>query len=174
MPAVEAVAAALPRDLIAAVDSTQLGYVGQNVWSAYTPRSWLAPAGFGTLGPALPLAIGAAAAAPERPCLAVVGDGSLAYTVEEMATAAQLGLSLVVLLWNNNGYGEIRDEMAAAGIEPVAVDATARDWGAIANGFGFAVTRPHTLTGLTEVLADALQHRSSTPVLVEVGPDTIA
>jgi hypothetical protein len=64
--------------------------------------------------------------------------------------------------------------MVAAGIEPLAVDATARDWGAIANGFGFVVGRPHTLTEMTEVLADALEHRHSRPVLVEVGPDTIA
>ena len=52
---------------------------------------------------------------------AFVTHRGLLFTVAELATAAELGLSLPVVVANNRGYGEIRDQMAEAGIEPVGV-----------------------------------------------------
>lgn len=167
--AVEAVGRALPRDAIVAVDSTQLGYVGQNVWPAWRPRSWMAPAGFGTLGPALPMAVGASVGEPDRPVVCVCGDGSLFYTVEELATAFDLQARIALILWNNGGYGEMRDEMRKAAIEPIGVDAVAHDWAGIARGFGWRVRRADSLEELEEQVASATQ--ASGPTLIEAGPD---
>jgi thiamine pyrophosphate-dependent acetolactate synthase large subunit-like protein len=93
------------------------------------------PIGYGCLGCALPMAIGAKLAAPELPVIAIAGDGGFLFTVQELATAVSLGLSLPVLVYNNNGYGEIRESMDHAGITRLGTEAH-HDIGAIARGFG--------------------------------------
>lgn len=163
---VEAVGAALPDDAIVVADSTQLAYIGQNVWPAQRARSWLIPAGWGTLGPALPMAIGAAVGAPGRPVVAVVGDGGLLFTIGEMAAAADLALPLVVLLWNNGGYGEMRDEMDLLGIRHVGTSASAHDYVAIARGFGWGARRLGSHDEVGEALTDALA--AGRPRLIEI------
>lgn len=172
MPLVEAIGAALPEDAMVAADSTQLAYIGQNAWPARRPRSWLIPSGFGTLGPALPLAIGAAAAAPERPSFCVIGDGGLLYTIGEMATPAALDQRVIMLLWNNEGYGEIRDEYDLAGIPHVGVDAHARDYQALARGFGWAGVRPADLDQVGAEIGAALDRRG--PTVIELTPEILA
>jgi thiamine pyrophosphate-dependent acetolactate synthase large subunit-like protein len=154
-PVVRAVGAAIPRDAAVAVDSCQLGYAGQNMWVAHTPRSWLVPHGFATLGHALPMAIGAALGAPGRPVVAVIGDGGLQYTLAELATAAAERLPVCVLLWDNDGYGEMRDEMRAGGIEPIATAATVGDWLAVARGLGCSVAEPKTLDDVPAAVEQA-------------------
>lgn len=166
---VEAIGAVLPRDAIVAADSTQLAYIGQNAWPAYRPRSWLIPSGWGTLGPALPMAVGAAVGAPGRPVLAVVGDGGLLYTIHELATAADLDLPITLLLWNNDGYGEMRDEMDLAGIPHIGTEANAHDYLAIARGFGWRAERATSIAHLQQLLAGAFA--ASRPTLVEATPE---
>ena len=86
------------------------------------PRSFLHPAGFGTLGYAVPAAIGASLACPDRRVLALSGDGGLMFTLPELASAAALGIPLPVVVFLNEGYGEIRNGMVEAGFAPVGVD----------------------------------------------------
>ncbi len=100
-----------PPDRIVAVDSTQPGYAANHALDVDTPGSWLMPIGYGCLGTALPMAIGACLAAPDRPVLAIAGDGGVLFTLPELAAARDLGLSLPLIVWNNGGYGEIRDAM---------------------------------------------------------------
>ena len=69
------------------------------------------PIGYGCLGCALPMAIGAKLAAPDRPVAALAGDGGVMFTVQELATARDLGLPLPIVVYDNSGYGEIRDAM---------------------------------------------------------------
>jgi thiamine pyrophosphate-dependent acetolactate synthase large subunit-like protein len=168
MPAVEALAAVIPKDALVALDSTQLAYIGQNVWPAWKPRSWMAPAGFGTLGPGLPMAIGAWVAAPERPVLCIAGDGGFFYTMEELASAVDLGIPMPIVLWNNHGYGEIRVEMEEAGIDPIGTGAVAHDWCRIAEGFGCHAVRAKTLEALQAAVTDAFGR--DRPTLIETGP----
>lgn len=155
-------------DAIVAVDSTQLGYIGQQRWPAHRSRSWLIPSGWGTLGPALPMAIGAAVGQPDRPVYAVVGDGGLLFTVGEMAAAASLGVDLTLILWNNGGYQEMRAEFAAAGIEAMGTDATTADFQLLARGFGWHSFRPNDLDELRNVLVQS--RTMDGPVLIELTP----
>ena len=69
----------------------------------------------GTLGCALPMAIGAAIAAPDRPLFALAGDGGWLFTVAEMATAVDEGLNIVLVVWDNRGYAQIRESFDDAG-----------------------------------------------------------
>jgi len=75
--------------------------------------------GGGVLGYALPAAIGAGLAAPHRPIVVLVGDGSLMYNVQALWTAVRHRVPITVLVLDNNGYGALRDMAAAAGATAV-------------------------------------------------------
>nr|WP_243848842.1 thiamine pyrophosphate-dependent enzyme [Lysinibacter cavernae] len=89
-----------------------------------------------TLGYALPAAIGAQVACPDRAVVAIVGDGAVMFSVQEFATAVEQGLGVVVLVANNGGYREIREQQLSLGIEPVGVDLVQPDFAALAVALG--------------------------------------
>jgi thiamine pyrophosphate-dependent acetolactate synthase large subunit-like protein len=155
-PMLDAIDRALPRDRIIAGDSTQLVYAANHLLAMYEPRSWLMPIGYGCLGCALPMAIGAKLARPERPVAAIAGDGGFMFSVQELATAAGERLPLPILVYDNKGFGEIRDAMSHAGIEHLATDPTIHDLVRIAEGFGCATAKPETLDELGAALDGAL------------------
>ncbi|MEY4172916.1 MAG: hypothetical protein RI900_81, partial [Actinomycetota bacterium] len=143
-PWLEALAAATPSDAIVALDSTQLAYSAHMTMQCEQPRSWLAPYGLGTLGCALPMAVGAKIAAPNRPVLALAGDGGWLFTVAEMATATDMGLGIVLVLWDNRGYAQIRQSFDDVDAPRMGVDVSSHDPEAIARGFGWATSTVHT------------------------------
>ena len=129
---------ALP-DAIIVGDSTEPVYAGNQFYRPERPRSWFnSTTGYGTLGYALPAAIGAKLAAPDRPVVALIGDGGLQFTLPELASAVEAGLPVIVLLWNNHGYGEIKTYMVERGIPPIGVDIYTPDLVAIARAYGCA------------------------------------
>lgn len=156
VPWVHALGAALPSDAIVALDSTQLAYAAHVLLPCETPRSWLAPYGLGTLGCALPMAVGAAVAAPDRPIIALAGDGGWLFTVSEMATAVDVGANIVLVLWDNRGYGQIRVSFDDAGAVRTGVDVSSADPMAIARGFGWAATSADSPAALTEAVSAAV------------------
>jgi len=113
------------------------------------------PLGFGTLGPALPMAIGAQIAATRATRRVSGRDGGLLFTVAELATAAALGLPIAIVLWHNRGYGEIRDSMDRAGVPHLGTDASAHDFQAVARGFGCDGVRVSTIEQVAAALGDA-------------------
>lgn len=154
-------------DVIIVGDSTSPVYVGNFTHDAPAPRSWFnSSTGYGTLGYALPAAIGARLAAPNRPVVCLIGDGGLQFTMPELASAVEARVPIIVLLWNNFGYGEIRKYMTAREIEPVGVDIYTPDFIALASGFGcdaVSVADP-------QALSDALRKAASrqVPTVIEV------
>ena len=95
IPLMEVLDDVLGEDGILAGDSTQAAYYGAVHFLPMGPhRRFVYPTGYATLGYALPAAIGAKLAAPDRPVIALIGDGGLMFTVAELATAAQLRLPL--------------------------------------------------------------------------------
>jgi acetolactate synthase-1/2/3 large subunit len=154
-PWVDALQAALPVDAVVALDSTQLAYAAHGRLRAERPRSWLAPYGLGTLGCALPMAIGAKLAAPERPVLALAGDGGWLFTVAEMATATDEQLDLVLVVWDNRGYAQIRQSFDDADAPRMGVDVSSADPDTIARGFGWSTRVATTPDELTACVVDA-------------------
>ncbi|MGW1681869.1 thiamine pyrophosphate-binding protein [Saccharopolyspora sp. NPDC002376] len=129
--------ASLGRNFVVAGDSATVCYMGALAnLPSYLPASFLYPSGLGTLGYGLPAAIGAKIARPEDRVMALLGDGGAMFTIAELATAAQLGLPLPVVIVDNGGYGEIGKEMAERG-EPVhAVQLDRVDFPAMARAMG--------------------------------------
>lgn len=160
LPYLAALRSALPADTVLTSDSAQCCYYGAIPHLPLAPEGrYLHPTGFGTLGYALPAAIGAKTADPARPVVALSGDGGLQFSVQELATAVQLRLPLPVVVFDNGGYGEIRDEMAARGDHPTAVDLPPVDLPALARAYGGHGVRAAS----PEALAGALRRALDTP-----------
>ena len=155
VPWLDALDEAIPVDAIVALDSTQLAYAAHGRLRAEQPRSWLAPYGLGTLGCALPMAIGAKLAAPDRPVFALAGDGGWLFTVAEMATAADERLGIVLVVWDNRGYAQIRESFDDAEAPRMGVDVSSVDPEGIAAGFGWTTSRVMSPDGLREAVRDA-------------------
>ena len=157
-----AVRAAIPDDAAVFTDMTQAAYLGNYAFAADKPGTWFHPSGYGTLGYALPAAIGALVAGPGRPVVALAGDFGIQFTSQELATAVELKLSLPIVIWNNGALGQIRDDMIAAGIPPTGVVGHNPDFVALARAYGAHAERPRGPAELTAAIQSALQRRGPT------------
>ncbi|MGV8546231.1 thiamine pyrophosphate-dependent enzyme, partial [Pseudomonas aeruginosa] len=163
------IAAALEADAFVSTDMTQLAYTGNYAFASRAPRSWLHPTGYGTLGYGLPAGIGAKLGAPQRPGLVLVGDGGFLYTAQELATASEeLDSPLVVLLWNNDALGQIRDDMLGLDIEPVRVVPRHPNFALLRHAYGFALRQPQDLDELARDMRVGFTHQGLT--LIELRP----
>jgi acetolactate synthase-1/2/3 large subunit len=157
---------ALPPDGIVVGDQTGLNYWMEWHLPVMAPRTFLYPIGSATLGYGVPAGIGARLARPDRPVIVVVGDGGLLFTAQELATAAQYRVPVVILVMNDHDYGAIRylqrrlygrtGEHALAG----------PDLQALAQAFGVEAMRAADPAALRTALDKALGEAG--PALVEV------
>ena len=132
------------------------------------PRTWLNPTGLGTLGYALPAAIGAKIASPDRPVAALTGDGGFMFTMSELMVAVQQGLSLPIVVWNNRAYGEIDRLMRERGYEPFATELHTPDLTTLASAYGAASSRVKEPEELASAVSRAFE--TAGPTLLEI-PD---
>ena len=165
----DAVRAALPEDGQVFTDMTQIAYTANFYFPCERPRRWFHPLGFGTLGYAVPAAIGGKIACPDRPTIAIVGDGGFLFTMQELGTAVELGLSLPILLWNNDAFGQIAQGMNARDIPELGVRQRNPDYLALARAFGAATIRPDSLPALEAAIGTAFTAEG--PTLIEIRED---
>ena len=122
--------------VVIAGDSTQPVYAGAVGFAAAASRRWFCSAtGFGTLGYALPAAIGARIGRPDVPVVCLTGDGGFQFSLQELASAREAGTPVIVVLWNNFSHGEIKSYMLSRGIAPVGVDLFTPDFQTLARAF---------------------------------------
>ncbi|MGW6472447.1 thiamine pyrophosphate-binding protein [Streptomyces nigra] len=138
---------ALPADSPSFWDMTILAYWAWSAFDAKGPNRMHSAQGAGGLGYGFPAALGAAAADPTRPVLAVSGDGGALYSIAELATARQYGLGVTWLIVDDGGYGILREYMNDAFGEATATELTRPDYVALAESFGVPGVRttPETL-----------------------------
>lgn len=165
----DALRAVLPEDTMIFSDMTQFAYAAKEVWDMPRPGHWHHPYGFGTLGYALPAAIGGAVARPGLPTLAIAGDYGLQYTIQELGTAVELGLPLPILVWDNGKLGEIEDSMVRSQIAPNAVVARNPDFLALARAYGAEAVQPDSLEALQQSVLEAFN--ADTPTVIRVTPE---
>ena len=159
-------------DAVCVGDSTQPVYTGNLTFNPEQPRRWFnSSTGYGTLGYALPAAVGAwlgrrAEVTPGGPVLCLIGDGGLQFTLAELASAVEAQTPIIVLLWNNQGYGEIKKYMLNRAIEPVGVDIYTPDFIGVAKALGCAAQAVGDEAQLRAALASASDRQG--PSVIEI------
>ena len=103
----DAVRRAVPDDGIVVQGMNQMGYYSRNFLPVYESRTYLTASHHGTLGHAFPVGIGAKIARPDRAVVVLSGDGGFLYNSQELATAVQYGINIVVIVFNDNAYGNV-------------------------------------------------------------------
>jgi acetolactate synthase-1/2/3 large subunit/5-guanidino-2-oxopentanoate decarboxylase len=164
LPVTDALKAALPAETMIFSDMTQFAYAAKEVYPMDRPNHWHHPYGFGTLGYALPAAIGGKVGLGEQPVVAILGDYGFQYTVQELAVAVELGLNLPIIIWDNGKLGEIEDSMIRAQIAPNAVVQRNPDFLKLAEAYGAASDEPATLDDLAPVLTKAFARDAPTVI----------
>ncbi|MFJ3618408.1 thiamine pyrophosphate-binding protein [Streptomyces iakyrus] len=156
---------ALPADSPSFWDMTILAYWAWSAFDAKGPNHLHSAQGAGGLGYAFPAALGAAAADPTRPVLAVSGDGGALYSIAELATARQYDLDVTWLIVDDGGYGILREYMNDAFGEATATELTRPDYVALAESFGVPGVRT-TPENLEQDLAKSLETPGPSVVLL--------
>jgi acetolactate synthase-1/2/3 large subunit len=149
----------LPANAIVTDELSQVGFTSWYGFPVYEPRTFISSGYQGTLGSGFPTALGAKVAHPTRPVVAITGDGGFMFGVQELATAAQFNIGVVVLVFNNNAYGNVRrDQREHFEGRLVASDLVNPDFVKLAESFGVGavrVTSPdHFRPALEKALAD--------------------
>ena len=168
---IQAIAATMPEEVIVCTDSGG-GNAAYPYCQRTAPNSWLSLTG-GAIGQGGPVATGAALACPDRPVLALLGDGGAAYTNQSFWTQAREGLNVTTLIFANRSYNILNVEYARLGIDKAGEIAASLfnigkpeiNWVAMAAGFGV----PGAAADNAEELAAALQrgYREPGPFLIQ-------
>ncbi len=134
--------ALLPRDGFVTDELSQVGFTSWFGFPVYEPRTFVSNGFQGTLGFGFPTALGVKVANPDRPVVAITGDGGFLFAAQELATAVQYGIGVVVLVFNNGGYQNVRrDQVEQFDGRVVAADLTNPDFVKFADSFGVAAER---------------------------------
>ena len=164
--ALNAIRAALPWDGVVFTDMTQIAYLGNYAFHTDHPGQWFHPSGYGTLGYALPAALGAKVSSPARAVVALAGDFGLQFSLNELMTAVEEMVSLPIVVWNNSALGQIRDDMQSSSIPLTGVIARNPDFPALARACGAAAVWVNDAGALTDQLRAALNRPG--PTLIEI------
>jgi acetolactate synthase-1/2/3 large subunit len=175
MAYLDAIREVLPRDGFFVTELSQMGFASYFGYPVYEPRTYVSEGYQGTLGFGFPSALGVKVAHPDKAVVSVTGDGGFMFAVQELATAAQEGIGLVTLLFNNNSYGNVlRDQRVSYGNRVIGATLKNPDFMALAKAFGVEGRRVNDPDGLRKALAEAL--KAEGPWLIEVeiaeGSDT--
>jgi acetolactate synthase-1/2/3 large subunit len=157
----------MPDDAIFVEEVTQIGFVSKVAMPVYRPRSYIAPGYQGTLGWGVATALGVKVANPDKPVVAVTGDGGFMFNVQELATAVQQQIGVVFLLFNDGAYGNVRRmQKELYGGRLIASDLHNPDFVKLAEAFGAQGLRAGSLEELRLALRQGMA--TSGPTLVEI------
>ncbi len=142
-------------------------------WEFSKPRSWINSGGLGTMGFALPAAIGVKAARPDELVFALDGDGCFQMTCQEMITAATENIPVKVVVFNNGGYGMVKqwqNLFYGGRLSAVELSSDTPDYPQLAEAMGAVGMRVEHPSEVDPAIEKALSI-SDTPVLIEVVVD---
>jgi acetolactate synthase-1/2/3 large subunit len=163
----------LPENAIVVDESVTFGRAFSAATAGAPPHDWLTGTG-GSIGFAMPVAVGAAIAAPDRRVVVLEGDGSGMYTLQALWTMAREGLNATVVVFANRSYQILKGEFLGVGAgEPgprasqmLSLDHPALDWMSLARGMGVPASRAEDLGAFAEQFGRSLA--TPGPALIEL------
>lgn len=165
----------LPANAIVTDELSQVGFASWYGFPVYEPRTFITSGYQGTLGSGFPTALGAKVANPDRPVVAITGDGGFMFAVQELATAVQFKIGVVVLVFNNNAYGNVRrDQLEGFDGRVVASDLVNPDFVKLAESFGVGAVRVTSPQDFRPALERALADGGPYLIDIEVPTDSEA
>jgi acetolactate synthase I/II/III large subunit len=163
----------LPSNAIVTDELSQVGFASWYGFPIYQPRTFITSGYQGTLGSGFPTALGAKVAHPDRPVVAITGDGGFMFGVQELATAVQFRIGVVTLIFNNNAYGNVRrDQRERFDGRVVASDLVNPDFVKLAESFGAGAARVTSPDHFRPALEKALADGGPYVIAVEVPTDS--
>lgn len=162
-----------PRDMIIVTDVGQHQMWTGQYYPVDTPRSFITSGGLGTMGYGLPAAIGVKLANPGRDVLLVTGDGSFQMSLPELATVVQEGLSIKILIMNNQRLGMVRElqqQQCEGRYFSVEMQGNP-DFVKLADAYGIPGFRVESPEDITESLQKMLDCRESILGDFRINPD---
>ena len=163
----------LPDNAIVTDELSQVGFASWYGFAVYEPRTFISSGYQGTLGSGFPTALGAKIANPDRPVVAITGDGGFMFAVQELSTAVQFNIGVVTLVFNNNSYGNVRrDQRTRFDGRVVAADLVNPDFVKLAESFGVGASRVTAPDHFRPALEKALAAGGPYLIAVEVPKDS--
>ena len=163
----------LPSDAIVTDELSQVGFASWYGFPVYQPRTFITSGYQGTLGSGFPTALGAKVANPDKPVVAITGDGGFMFGVQELATAVQYNIGVVTLVFNNNAYGNVRrDQRERFEGRVVASDLVNPDFVKLAESFGVGAARVTSPDRFRPALERALADGGPYVIAIEVPTDS--
>lgn len=163
----------LPSNAIVTDELSQVGFASWYGFPVYEPRTFISSGYQGTLGSGFPTALGAKVAHPNRPVVAITGDGGFMFGVQELSTAVQFKIGVVVLVFNNNSYGNVRrDQRERFDGRIVASDLVNPDFVKLAESFGVGAARVTSPAEFRPALEKALADGGPYLIDIEVPRDS--
>ena len=167
MAYVRAIRAVLPRDGFFVEEISQMGFTSRLGFPVYQPRQYVTCGYQDNLGFGFNTALGVQVANPDKPVISVSGDGGFLYGAQELATAAQHGINVVSIVFNNQSYGNVlRDQRERYGSRFLGSELRNPDFVRLAEAYGVAAETVGTPVALYSALERALA--AGAPRLIEV------
>jgi len=158
--------AGTPEDAIVIAGMTQIGYYSRPFWPVYRPRTYLTSSYSGNLGFEVPTALGAKVARPERTVVCITGDGGFMYNSQELSTAAREKINAVIVLFNDNAYGNVSRDLDESWGGTHGAEVTNPDFMKLADAYGVVGMRAAKPTDVGDLVRKAVG--MDRPVLIEV------
>lgn len=165
----------LPDDAIVTDELSQVGFASWYGFPIYQPRTFLTSGYQGTLGSGFPTALGAKVSCPDKPVVAITGDGGFMFGVQELATAVQYNIGVVTLVFDNSAYGNVRrDQVNLFDGRVVASDLVNPDFVKLAESFGVGAARVTSPDHFRPALEKALAAGGPQLIAIDVPRDSEA
>ena len=166
----KAIRDAVPDDGIVIAGMTQVGYYSRVNYPVYEPRTYMTSSYYGNLGYAYPVALGAKVAHPDKAVVAISGDGGFMFCSQEMATAVKHGINAVVVVFNDNAYGNVlRDQTNRFDGRTIGAELHNPDFMKLADAYGVRGVRVEGADNLESALSESLTVERPTLIEVPVG-----
>ena len=166
--AVEIARAVLPRDTIATCDAGASRLLVVQKWQAYAAREFLTSNGLGSMGYAVPGALGARLAHPNRPIVAFSGDGGFLMAVAELQTAQRENLPIIIVVFDDQEIGLIRIKQEIKNIPRHGIKLGGVDWEKLGPAFGADATVVERESALADALSAAVGSGRTTLIAARI------
>jgi acetolactate synthase-1/2/3 large subunit len=163
--AMEVARAMLPRETVATCDAGASRLLVVQKWEAYGPREFLTSNGLGSMGYAVPGALGARLAYPDRPVVAFSGDGGFLMAVAELQTSVRENLPIIVIVLDDQEIGLIRVKQEIKGLPAYGVHTGGVHWDRLAQGFGAEGVIVDNENALGDAITAALRQPTQTTLI---------